>query len=85
TAGWYKIQGSRWQDGTAVYYPLQLESFSPWPGLSEMLAGQGLLVLAMTYGTVLTQVAFPFALLNRRAKNALLALMMAEHLAIAVL
>ena len=21
TAGWYKIQGSRWQDGTAVYYP----------------------------------------------------------------
>ncbi|WP_406226096.1 HTTM domain-containing protein [Streptomyces albidoflavus] len=85
TAGWYKIQGSRWQDGTAVYYPLQLESFSPWPGISGMLAGQGLLVLVVTYGTVLTQVAFPFALLNRRAKNVLLALMMAEHLAIAVL
>lgn len=30
TAGWYKIQGSRWQDGTAVYYPLHLDSFSPW-------------------------------------------------------
>ncbi|CAM5640144.1 HTTM domain-containing protein OS=Streptomyces antimycoticus OX=68175 GN=SSPO_050670 PE=4 SV=1 [Streptomyces antimycoticus] len=25
TAGWYKIQGSRWQDGTALYYPLQLD------------------------------------------------------------
>ncbi|MFD5027567.1 HTTM domain-containing protein [Streptomyces sp. NPDC058373] len=85
TAGWYKIQGSRWQDGTAVYYPLQLESFSPWPGLSQMLAGHGLLMLVVTYGTVLTQVAFPFALLDRRAKNALLVLMMAEHLAIAVL
>lgn len=30
TAGWYKIQGSRWQDGTAVYYPLHLDYFSPW-------------------------------------------------------
>ncbi|MCZ9338204.1 HTTM domain-containing protein, partial [Streptomyces sp. TRM76130] len=29
TAGWYKVQGSRWQDGTAVHYPLQLEYFSP--------------------------------------------------------
>ncbi|BFO13668.1 hypothetical protein SHKM778_00560 [Streptomyces sp. KM77-8] len=29
TAGWYKVQGSRWQDGTAVHYPLHLESFSP--------------------------------------------------------
>ena len=33
TAGWYKIQGSRWQDGTAVYYPLHLDYFSPWPAL----------------------------------------------------
>ena len=36
TAGWYKIQGSRWQDGTAVYYPLHLDYFSPWPALSDL-------------------------------------------------
>jgi hypothetical protein len=30
------------------------------------------------------QVAFPFALLNRRVKNVLLALMMTEHLVISV-
>lgn len=30
TAGWYKIQGSRWQDGTALYYPLGLDYFTPW-------------------------------------------------------
>ena len=35
TAGWYKIQGSRWQDGTAVYYPLHLDYFSPWPALAD--------------------------------------------------
>ncbi|AJE41594.1 HTTM domain-containing protein [Streptomyces nodosus] len=84
TAGWYKIQGSRWQDGTAVYYPLHLDYFSPWPALSDLMASNGLMVLLVTYGTVLVQVAFPFTLLNRRAKNVLLALMMTEHAVIAV-
>ncbi|MGR6971604.1 HTTM domain-containing protein [Streptomyces cynarae] len=84
TAGWYKIQGSRWQDGTAVYYPLHLDSFSPWPALSDLLSSQGTLVLLVTYGTVAAQVAFPFTLFNRRVKNVLLAFMMTEHAVIAV-
>ncbi|TDC20910.1 HTTM domain-containing protein [Streptomyces sp. 8K308] len=85
TAGWYKIQGTRWQDGTAAYYPMHLDYFNPWPELTEFLSGSGLLVLAMSYGTVFVQVAFVFALLNRRAKNVLLVIMIAEHLGIAVL
>ncbi|MFE0476582.1 HTTM domain-containing protein [Streptomyces sp. NPDC058947] len=84
TAGWYKIQGSRWQDGTAVYYPLHLESFSPWPALADLLSASGTLVMLVTYGTVLAQVAFPFTLFNRRVKNVLLAVMITEHAAIAV-
>ncbi|MEU8590927.1 HTTM domain-containing protein [Streptomyces sp. NPDC048664] len=84
TAGWYKIQGSAWQDGTAVYYPLHLDAFSPWPALSDLLSSHGVLVLLVTYGTVVAQVAFPFTLLNRRAKNVLLAFMMVEHVVIAV-
>ncbi|KOX00855.1 membrane protein [Streptomyces sp. NRRL B-1140] len=84
TAGWYKIQGSRWQDGTAVYYPLHLEYFSPWPGLADLLSASGTMVMLVTYGTVLVQVAFPFTLFNRRVKNVLLAVMMTEHAVIAV-
>jgi len=84
TAGWYKVQGSRWQDGTAVYYPLQLEYFSPWPGLADLLSSSGTLVMLMSYGTVIVQVAFPFTLFNRRVKNVLLALMITEHAVIAV-
>ncbi|MFG2309028.1 HTTM domain-containing protein [Streptomyces sp. NPDC048566] len=84
TAGWYKIQGSRWQDGTAVYYPLHLDYFSPWPALSGALSAHGTLVALITYGTVIMQVAFPFTLLNRRAKNVLLVAMMTEHAVIAV-
>ncbi|MFD9308474.1 HTTM domain-containing protein [Streptomyces goshikiensis] len=85
TAGWYKIQGSRWQDGTALYYPLRLDYFTPWPALSGVLAGSGVLVMLLSYGTVAVQVAFPFTLFNRRIKNVLLAVMMLEHAGIAVL
>jgi hypothetical protein len=84
TAGWYKIQGSRWQDGTALYYPLHLDDFTPWPALSHALAGNGLMVMVITYGTVIVQVAFPFTLFNRRVKNVLLVAMMLEHASIAV-
>jgi hypothetical protein len=84
TAGWYKIQGPRWQDGTAVYYPLHLESFSPWPGLADLLSASGTAVMLVTYGTVIAQVAFPFTVFNRRVKNVLLAVMISEHAAIAV-
>ncbi|MGW1977090.1 HTTM domain-containing protein [Streptomyces sp. NPDC001889] len=84
TAGWYKVQGSRWQDGTALYYPLKLDYFTPWPALSDLLASGGVMVMVLTYGTVIVQVAFPFTLFNRRVKNVLLVVMIAEHAAIAV-
>jgi hypothetical protein len=84
TAGWYKIQGSRWQDGTAVYYPLHLDYFSPWPALGDLLSSSGTMVMLVTYGTVVVQVAFPFTLFNRRVKNVLLVAMMTEHAVIAV-
>jgi hypothetical protein len=84
TAGWYKIQGSRWQDGTAVYYPLHLDYFSPWPLLGDLLTAFGPMVLVVTYVTVVVQVAFPFTVFNRRMKNVLLVFMMLEHAVIAV-
>ncbi|MFE0346849.1 hypothetical protein [Streptomyces griseoluteus] len=43
------------------------------------------LVTAITYGTVILQVAFPLTLLNRRVKNVLLPVLMAEHASIALL
>src|SRR5919108_2785788 len=54
-AGWYKIQGSRWGDGTAVYYPLNLDYFEPWPELSDVLSNSGLLIMVLSYGTVAVQ------------------------------
>ncbi|MEU2026295.1 HTTM domain-containing protein [Streptomyces sp. NPDC016469] len=85
TAGWYKIQGSRWQDGTALYYPLKLEYFTPWPALSDLLSSSGVMVMVLSYATVIVQVAFPFTLFNRRVKNFLLGAMICEHAGIALL
>lgn len=84
TAGWYKIQGSLWQGGTALYFPLHLDYFDPWPALSQQLSAHPIPVFLISYGTVIVQVAFPFLVFNRRIKNVLLVLMMTEHAAIAV-
>ncbi|MFI9543306.1 HTTM domain-containing protein [Streptomyces sp. NPDC052016] len=85
TAGWYKIQGSRWQEGSALYYALHLDYFTPWPALSHAVAGSTVLVLVLTYGTVIVQVSFPFTLANRRVKNVLIAVVIGGHLAIVAL
>ncbi|MGR3938828.1 HTTM domain-containing protein [Streptomyces sp. BRA346] len=84
TSSWYKILGSRWQDGTAVYYALHLDYYRPWPWLSSVLTANMLVVFLLTYGTVVAQLTFPFALLNRTAKNVLLAVLTLEHMAIGV-
>ncbi|CAM5733183.1 tRNA (guanosine(18)-2'-O)-methyltransferase [Streptomyces badius] len=43
------------------------------------------MVMVLTYGTVIVQVAFPFTLFNRRVKNVLLIVMIGEHAGIALL
>ncbi|MGR4885022.1 HTTM domain-containing protein [Streptomyces sp. LARHCF249] len=84
TAGWYKIQGSRWQEGSALHYAMHLDYFRPLPWLSDLLAAGMVPLVVMAYATVIIQVAFPFTLGNRRVKNVLLAVMMAEHAGIAL-
>lgn len=84
TAGWNKVQGSRWQEGSALHYALNLEYFAPFPWLSALLAANAVVVVLLTYGTVIVQVAFPFTLGNRKVKNVLLAVMILEHLGISV-
>ncbi|MEU7567453.1 HTTM domain-containing protein [Streptomyces fradiae] len=84
TAGLYKVQGSHWADGTALHYVLHLQLFQPWPALSHHLDQYPLVIAAISYLTVLTQVAFPFVLFGR-LKYPVLALLLGMHLGIAVL
>ncbi|MFI9051616.1 HTTM domain-containing protein [Streptomyces sp. NPDC053427] len=84
-SGWYKIQGSLWQDGTALYYPLHVGVYTPWPALSHAIASSSFIVLLLTYGTVMVEVAFPFTLFNRRLRTVMVAIMMSMHAGIGIL
>jgi predicted DCC family thiol-disulfide oxidoreductase YuxK len=83
-AGLYKVQGEMWQNGTALYYIMRVDEFT-LPGYSELIYRNAFLVLAMTYSSVLFQIAFPFLFFLRRWTRAI-ALMWAFtfHLGIAV-
>jgi hypothetical protein len=84
-AGLWKAQGSMWQDGTAMYYVLHLNWFRVWPGLSDYVAGNGLLIAVIGYVTVFAQVGLPFVVFNRRLKYVFLGALLAMHLGIALL
>ncbi|MEV6549817.1 HTTM domain-containing protein [Streptomyces sp. NPDC051597] len=83
SAGLYKVQGSLWDDGTALHYVLNLELFQPWPALSHAMDQYPLAMSILGYLTVLTQVAFPFVLFGR-LKYPVLAVLLGMHVAIAV-
>jgi antimicrobial peptide system SdpB family protein len=83
-AGLYKVQGSVWQEGTALYYAFRGGQFV-WPGVTEWLYRNTLVVTAITYGTVAFQVGFPFLLfLNRHTRRLAVVLGFSFHLGIAL-
>jgi antimicrobial peptide system SdpB family protein len=83
-AGLYKVQGEMWQSGTALYYIMRVDEFS-WPGHSELIYRNALLVAALTYATVAFQVGFTFLyFLNRRTRLLALAAGISFHLGIAL-
>lgn len=84
-AGLYKVQGSMWQQGTALYYTLHLSWFRPWPGLSDWFGSHATAIAVVGYVTVFVQIGFPFALFNRRLKYVFLVVLLGMHLGIAVL
>lgn len=62
SAGMFKTQGALWQHGTAIYYPLQLQEYKPFPFLTDVLTYSGVVVNIATYLTVFAQLIFPVAL-----------------------
>ena len=83
-AGLYKVQGTLWQNGTAVYYPLQSVAYGIFPPLADLLTYFALPVFIATYVTVLAQIAFPFMLFHRITRRIVLLALLGMHLSIAV-
>lgn len=81
----FKIQGGKWQHGTAVFYPLQIPHFSPFPELSALASSNGIAVMIASYAAVYFQLFFPFMLLHRVLRKLALLGVVGMHLGIAVL
>jgi hypothetical protein len=82
-SGFYKIQGDRWADGTAIYYVMRVNEFA-LPGISNHIYEHGYLMLALAYATIILQMSFPFLMWNRWCKVPLFLGMMGFHVGIAV-
>ncbi|MBW1596333.1 HTTM domain-containing protein [Streptomyces sp. JJ38] len=83
-SGLYKVQGRSWQDGTALFYVLRVPEFT-WPGVSELVYGNDLLVYLGTYATVLFLVYFPLGILVPALRPWAAVTSIGFHLSIALL
>lgn len=83
-AGLYKVQGELWQDGTALYYILNVPEFF-LPNVTPLLVQSDWLMVIGAYATVLTSVFFPVLVFFRAGRPIAVTGMLTFHLAIAVL
>lgn len=83
-AGMYKVQGSLWQSGVAMYYPISSEAYGVFPWLSNLITHNSWVVVLITYTTVIAQIAFPFMLFHRITRRIALIIVLAMHGGIAV-
>jgi hypothetical protein len=79
----FKIQGHKWQDGTALYYILRTNQFDlSWAG--SLIWHSAFLVALGTYGTLLFQAAYPFWIWPRPYKYVVAAAAVCFHVGILV-
>ncbi len=85
SGAFYKVQGTPWAQGYAVYDPLQTMRFGTWPELSDLVTAWGPAVALGTWGSVLLQAAFLLALLSRPTRLIALFGILGFHVMIGVL
>ncbi|NGN68588.1 HTTM domain-containing protein [Streptomyces sp. A7024] len=86
SAALVKVMGLKWQEGTALYYILQVSWLQPFPALNNWMTGPGHLVplAVIAYLTVFSQLLFPLAVFNRTVKYCWLLVMLGTHIGIIV-
>jgi predicted DCC family thiol-disulfide oxidoreductase YuxK len=80
----FKIQGSMWQNGTAIYYPMHMHLLDAYPTLNSLITDHLFIVFAATYGTVYLQLFFPFLQLTRPTRMLALAGIIGMHIGIGI-
>jgi hypothetical protein len=81
----WKVQSDVWLNGTAVYYPLQTQAYSPWSDVLSPIITNATIVSASTYAALVIQLFFPVMLLYRPTRAAALVLVTGMHAGIGIL
>lgn len=84
-SGVWKLIGTEWLDGTALFYALRIEQFMLYPALNELLWQSSLLIYLATFLALWAQTLFPVLLLWRPSRIFALITLMGMHLGIALL
>lgn len=82
TSGIFKLQGTEWLEGSALYYALNLEVFRVFPTLSDLMWQVTPFVLVGSWASIWAQLLFPVLMLWRPTRYAALAVILSMHLGI---
>lgn len=80
-AVWAKVQGTAWNNGTAVSYALRIGDFARFH-VPHAVASSALLSNVFTYGALATEISMAFLVWNRRARPWVLLAAIVMHLLI---
>ncbi len=83
-SAFWKLQSTVWRDGTAVYFPLQTDAYSPWNDVLQPVYAMAPVVAGATYMAVVVQLFFPVLLIYRPTRMLALLLITGMHLGIGV-
>ncbi|WP_010524216.1 HTTM domain-containing protein [Nesterenkonia sp. F] len=81
----YKTQGSTWQAGTALYYPLNLHEYAVFPWLNSLITENSILLTLLTHFSVYVQMFFAVGLLHPISRRLALIGVILLHGGIAVM
>lgn len=83
-SAFWKVQSDKWMGGTAVYYPLQTEAYSPWGDLIHPFSSAAPIVAGATWTAIAIQLFFPVLLLYRPTRALALVVITGMHLGIGI-
>lgn len=84
-SSFWKVQSAVWKDGTAVYYPLQTDAYSPWHDVLQPLYANSAFIAGATFTAVFVQMFFPVFLIYRPTRFLALIVITGMHLGIGFL
>ncbi|WAA08796.1 HTTM domain-containing protein [Fervidibacillus albus] len=79
----FQVMGEKWNNGTALYYILQVDTFSK-PFWEDILTSNIFFIVMITYMSIIIKLAFPFLLINKFTKYIAVTMMVGFHLGIAL-